>query len=52
MNKRRVLNVLGKVILTEACLMIPSLIVSLLYGEGTPGTFSGPWFRPRCWVRR
>lgn len=34
MNKRRVLNVLGKVILTEACLMIPSLIVSLLYGEG------------------
>ncbi len=29
MNKRRVLNVLGRIVLTEALLMIPSLAVSL-----------------------
>ena len=29
MNKRRVLNVLGKIILTEVCLMLPSLLVAL-----------------------
>ncbi len=34
MNRRRVLNILGKVILTEAILMVPSLIVALLYGDG------------------
>ncbi len=34
MNKRRVLNVLGKIILTEVCLMLPSLLVALYYGEG------------------
>ncbi len=34
MNKRRVLNVLGKIVLTESCLMIPALIVSLVYGDG------------------
>ena len=34
MNSRNVLNILGKIILTEALLMLPSLIVSLIYGDG------------------
>ena len=34
MNKRSVLNILGKIVLTEVLLMIPSLIVSLYYGDG------------------
>lgn len=34
MNRRKVLNILGKIILTEALLMLPSLIVSLIYGDG------------------
>lgn len=34
MNKRRVLNVLGRIILTEALLMLPSLAAALIYGDG------------------
>lgn len=34
MNKRRIINSLGKIILTEVLLMIPSLIVALIYGDG------------------
>lgn len=34
MNKRRVLNVLGGIILTEALLMLPSLAVARIYGDG------------------
>lgn len=34
MNRRRVLKILGKIILTEAILMVPSLIVALIYKEG------------------
>ena len=34
MNKPRVLNILGKIILTEALLMLPSLVVSLICGDG------------------
>ena len=34
MNRRRVLNILGRVVLTEAGLMVLPLIVSLLYGDG------------------
>lgn len=34
MNYRLVIHILGKVFLLEAALMIPSVIVSLLYGEG------------------
>ncbi|MBQ4283482.1 MAG: TrkH family potassium uptake protein, partial [Lachnospira sp.] len=34
MNKRRIVNLLGKIILTEVMLMIPSLIVALIYGDG------------------
>ncbi len=39
MNKRRVSNVLGKIVLTEALLMLPSLLVSLFYGGGDAGYF-------------
>lgn len=34
MNRRRVLKILGKILMTEAMLMVPSLIVSLIYGDG------------------
>ncbi len=34
MNKRRILNILGRIILIEALLMTPSLLVSLHYAEG------------------
>ena len=34
MNRRRVLKILGKIILTEAILMVPALIVALIYNEG------------------
>jgi len=34
MNYRLVFNILGKVMLLEAALMIPSLIVSIIYGDG------------------
>lgn len=34
MNKRRICNLLGKIILTEVILMAPALIVSLIYGDG------------------
>lgn len=34
MNKRKIISVLGKIILTEALLMIPALIVSLIYQDG------------------
>lgn len=41
MNKRRIVNFLGKIILTEVLLMIPSLIVSLIYGDGDWKFFVG-----------
>lgn len=34
MNKRRILNVMGRIVLTEALLMVPSLAAALLYGDG------------------
>ncbi len=39
MNYRLVIHILGKVFLLEAALMIPSVIVSLLYGEGDATAF-------------
>lgn len=39
MNRRKILNVLGKIILTEVILMIPSLFVALLYNEGDADSF-------------
>lgn len=39
MNYRLVANILGKVIVLEAALMIPSVIVSIIYGEGDLSAF-------------
>ncbi|ROR30360.1 trk system potassium uptake protein TrkH [Mobilisporobacter senegalensis] len=39
MNYRLVANILGKVFVLEAALMIPSVIVSLIYGEGDLSSF-------------
>ncbi len=39
MNKRKVISVLGKIVLVEGCLMIPSLLVSLWYRDGDTGYF-------------
>lgn len=39
MNYRLVSNILGKVMLLEAALMIPSLIVSLIYKEESASAF-------------
>lgn len=39
MNHRLVTNILGKVFLLEAALMIPSLIVAFIYGEGDAPSF-------------
>lgn len=39
MNKRLILRLLGRLLLMEAVLMIPSLLVSLLYGQGDALSF-------------
>lgn len=39
MNYRLVSNILGKVMLLEAALMIPSLMVSIIYGEKSASAF-------------
>lgn len=39
MNYRAVLNLTGKVLLIEAALMLPSLMVALYYGEGDAWSF-------------
>lgn len=39
MNYRLVANILGKVFILEAALMIPSAIVSIIYGEGDLSAF-------------
>lgn len=39
MNRRRILNILGKIILTEVLLMVPSLLVALIYHEGDAKAF-------------
>lgn len=39
MNKRKIVNVIGKIVLTEVLLMIPALLVSLIYRDGDAGAF-------------
>lgn len=39
MNKRKIISVLGKIILTEVLLMIPSLLVSFIYQDGDVAAF-------------
>ncbi len=39
MNRRKILNILGKIILTEVMLMVPSFAVALIYGDGDAQAF-------------
>lgn len=39
MNKRIIIRLIGKIILTEVILMIPSLLISFAYGEGDAAGF-------------
>lgn len=39
MNKRKIISIIGKIILIESILMIPSLIVAFLYGDGDAAAF-------------
>ncbi|MDE7330807.1 MAG: TrkH family potassium uptake protein [Lachnospiraceae bacterium] len=39
MNKRIIISIIGKIILTEVILMIPSLVVSLIYQDGDTAGF-------------
>ncbi len=39
MNKRKIINIIGKIILTEVMLMIPALLVALVYQDGDAGAF-------------
>lgn len=39
MNKRKIVSIIGKIILIEAILMIPALIVALIYGDGDAPAF-------------
>lgn len=39
MNKRKIISLIGKIILVEALLMIPALLVSLAYQDGDAGAF-------------
>ncbi len=39
MNKRKIISIIGKIILIEAVLMIPSLIVAIIYGDGDAAAF-------------
>lgn len=39
MNRRKILCIIGKIVLTEAVLMIPALLVSLAYRDGDAGAF-------------
>lgn len=39
MNKRKIISIIGKIILIEAILMIPPLLVALAYGDGDAPAF-------------
>lgn len=39
MNKRKIISIIGKIILIEAVLMIPSLLVAVGYGDGDAAAF-------------
>lgn len=39
MNKRKIISFIGKIMLIEAALMIPPLLVALFYGDGDAGAF-------------
>lgn len=39
MNTRKIMNIIGRIILVEVLLMIPALLVALFYGEGDAKAF-------------
>ncbi|MBR2054110.1 MAG: hypothetical protein IJ968_04350 [Clostridia bacterium] len=39
MNKRLIMKLMGRLLLMEAVLMLPSLLVSLIYGQGDSMAF-------------
>ena len=39
MNKRKIISIIGKIILIEAALMVPSLLLALYYGDGDAPAF-------------
>lgn len=39
MNKRKIISFIGKIILIEAVLMIPALLVAFIYGDGDASAF-------------
>ena len=39
MNKRIIISIIGKIVLTEVILMIPALLVSLAYQDGDAAGF-------------
>lgn len=39
MNKRKIISIIGKIILIEAILMIPALLVAFIYGDGDASAF-------------
>ncbi len=44
MNRKMILYILGKILLAEAALMLPSVIVGLIYREGVTLVFATPIF--------
>lgn len=41
MNKRKIISIIGKIILIEAALMIPALLIAIGYGDGDAPAFIG-----------
>ena len=39
MNKRKIISIIGKIILIEAALMVPALLLALYYGDGDAPAF-------------
>ena len=39
MNKRKIISIIGKIILIEAALMVPALLLALYYGDGDASAF-------------
>lgn len=40
MNKRKIISFIGKIILIEVALMVPSLLIALYYGDGDASAFA------------
>ena len=42
MNRKMILYILGRILLAEAALMLPSVLVGLIYREGVTYVFAAP----------